>query len=826
MAIIGGKLLKDKRCARREALTYKMTKSFWALCIDSLVAFHQHKQADAVRLLAYAKLALGRDGISDDHLVKRQQYFEMLWSHIQGKRASQEKAGLAGESNAAINVLFVLPDSIDSSYGYSALNVAKRLARQNVNCAVAVPNADGASANSTALPVKSFIDIKKHGTGLPRGGRIDIIHVWTAQECVREFCVEIQKSCPAKLVIHLQNNEEYLTEKILGKPWKQLQAIPLSGIKKEQENRLFHPQHGHAWLNKADGFSLEIDTLKRFNLAGAPSVQFPPVVDENLFYPRPLNTVLRNKLGIPREHVVIVLPSTVQAANQDEIGMLYQAVESLNCLGIPTTLIRTGKNRDPRVVSAWPSSHVKDLGWVARKYLPDIMAAADLFVQPGVPGAYNDHRVPTKLLEYFAMGRPVILPHTNLGLKAVHGQEAYVLDKANTDGIVKAVSQIKADQTLCTRLTKGAVDFYLKHAAHHQCRDMQQLYRTVLSSDQKERSKQVQQVKDTGNDQSSIAAPSISPPVTDNGELKKLQYKIKKLELQKTELSERLLSMPSIDPLCISDPTFTWPVHDKEEFGIILFGHTRLDALSAVLESLGRQDALKDTEVWLDGFQGNHTLKLKIEKTIELIKKYPVKHLHKQAGNFGFRKMLILGLVEMCKKYRDILILEDDCFPTHDAVSEFRKELDLMREDKSIFSVYGHHFLSESEKETCPRFQGWGWATTSEKLMPILLQLIDCYSMTEDRYLKFVNLTLTSEIKARIDVTHPRQPSYTLEKFFAWDETLCLLTALNNQVHRPTKKRTIYNCGMGTGSTHFDENDMFRKPPFNLITPEEVWQYF
>lgn len=317
-----------------------------------------------------------------------------------------------------------------------------------------------------------------------------------------------------------------------------------------------------------------------------------------------------------------------------------------------------------------------------------------------------------------------------------------------------------------------------------------------------------------------------APAVANSEQTKKLLDKIKNLELDKSELGERLRSMPSIDPLCISDPAYTYPTQDKEDFGIIVFGHTRLDALGALLESLMRQDALKYTEVWLDGHQGNGMLKQKIQATIELVKKYPVKHLHTQTGNYGFRKMLILGLVEMSKKYRDILILEDDCFPTRDAVSEFRKELDLIRENKSIFSVYGHHFLVESEKETCARFQGWGWATTSEKLMPMLRQLIDCYSMPEERYLKFVARTLTPDIKARIDVTLPRQPSYVLERFFAWDETLCLLTALNNQVHRPTKKRTIYNCGMGKDTTHFSDTKMFRSPPFNLITPEEVWQYF
>ena len=188
--------------------------------------------------------------------------------------------------------------------------------------------------------------------------------------------------------------------------------------------------------------------------------------------------------------------------------------------------------------------------------------------------------------------------------------------------------------------------------------------------------------------------------------------------------------------------------------------------------------------------------------------------------------MILLGLSEMSCRYRDILVLEDDCFPTHHAVEIFRKDLDLVRDDPGIFSVYGHHFLVDSEQETCARFQGWGWATTSEKLRPILRQLMDCYSMPEERYLEFVKLALTAEMRKRIDVTPRRQPTHTLEKFFAWDETLCLLAALDNLVHRPTNERTIYNCGMGKDSTHFGVNKMFREPPFNLITPDEVWQHF
>jgi hypothetical protein len=173
-----------------------------------------------------------------------------------------------------------------------------------------------------------------------------------------------------------------------------------------------------------------------------------------------------------------------------------------------------------------------------------------------------------------------------------------------------------------------------------------------------------------------------------------------------------------------------------------------------------------------------------------------------------------------------MLLLEDDCFPTRNAVEIFREQLELISDDDSIFSVYGHPFLMSEERGYCNRFQGWGWATTSAKLAPYVDEMISLYSVPEPEYLDFVDRTLTPDLLERLDVTPPRQPSYVLRSFYAWDETLALLTARDNKRHKLTPQRTIYNCGIGQDASRFDGRDTFFKPPFNLIRPEEVWRYF
>lgn len=262
------------------------------------------------------------------------------------------------------------------------------------------------------------------------------------------------------------------------------------------------------------------------------------------------------------------------------------------------------------------------------------------------------------------------------------------------------------------------------------------------------------------------------------------------------------------------------------EFGILVFAHTRPLTLGDTLESLERQNALQYVDLWVDGYQGIVDLKHKVELTHRVADGYNVSVRRYHKGQLGFRKLMLLALQSAVKNYNHILFLEDDCFPTRSAVQTFRDELAQISADDSVFSVYGHPFLMAEDGGYCNRFQGWGWATTSQKLAPYVDEMISLYSISEPEYLDFVDQTLTPELMTLLDVTPPRQPSYTLRSFFAWDETLALLTARDGKRHKLTPQRTIYNCGIGNDASRFAGDDTFFNPPFNLIQPDEVWKYF
>lgn len=261
-------------------------------------------------------------------------------------------------------------------------------------------------------------------------------------------------------------------------------------------------------------------------------------------------------------------------------------------------------------------------------------------------------------------------------------------------------------------------------------------------------------------------------------------------------------------------------------FGIAVFAHTRHEFLRNTLESLSRQGALGMTHVFIDGDQGKVDVRARVETTIGVANEYPVKQIHTQRGGFGFRKMMLLAGKFMSDTYDRIVFLEDDCFPTRKAVEGFDRELRSIEHRDDIFSVYGHPFLVDGEGSSIGRFQGWGWATTAAKLKPVWEALEECYLMSEPQYLAFVADNLTPDLKQQIDVTPGRQPSDTIKKFFAWDETVCLITAMRGQRHKKTDDRLIFNCGAGAGSTHFSNIDFYRSPPFNMIAADEVWEHF
>lgn len=312
------------------------------------------------------------------------------------------------------NVLFVLYEDFHSNSAVHVHYFANNLIELGLDCVVSVPyNKQTVSAvgkNFEPLyKVTEYSEISRLNYFFDNRKPPDIVHVWTPREVIRQYCEELRQNYDFKLVIHLEDNEEYILERCLNKSFQELLALAHT---LELPNNLSHPLKYRQFMGTADGVTVIMEPLKQFVPTNTPSLTLWPGVNSEDFYPREKNLELLQRFDIPPDSLVFCYTGNVHAVNIAEVRSLYLAIALLNREGKPAILIRTGRDfcqflgEDDH----WARQYCRELGYVDRSLLPDILALADVLIQPGRVDKFNNYRFPSKLPEFFAMGKPVILP--------------------------------------------------------------------------------------------------------------------------------------------------------------------------------------------------------------------------------------------------------------------------------------------------------------------------------------------------------------------------------------------------------------------------------
>ena len=125
-------------------------------------------------------------------------------------------------------------------------------------------------------------------------------------------------------------------------------------------------------------------------------------------------------------------------------------------------LIRTGHDFKPEILSQdqlWVKKYIVNLGWLDRARVPEILALADVLIQPGTTDKFNDYRFPSKIPEFLAMGKPVIVPNTNIGKILTHQENALVLDTVDENSLPSIIQTIVEDRQLNHKLADNALKF-------------------------------------------------------------------------------------------------------------------------------------------------------------------------------------------------------------------------------------------------------------------------------------------------------------------------------------------------------------------------------
>ena len=288
-----------------------------------------------------------------------------------------------------------------------------------------------------------------------------IVVGWTPRERVRLMTMDAVRQLGVPYVIHLEDNEELLIESATGRSLAELQRLPLRQQDSLVPIDLIHPTHHREFLDGAAGITVITEALDEFNTAGRPHRVVRPGIDLERFRPD-LEPKPRAELGLAPEDFVLVYHGTIHYANQHEMLSLYLAVKLLQRRGHRVRLVRLGHSEfggpDPRAFRALGDG-VIELGPIAWREIPAYLAVADAYVQPGPPDDFNRYRLPSKLPEFLAMGRPVILPHCNIGNDLAHGEDALLLEQGNAMEIVAHIEKLLTDRELAGRLGAGARRF-------------------------------------------------------------------------------------------------------------------------------------------------------------------------------------------------------------------------------------------------------------------------------------------------------------------------------------------------------------------------------
>jgi glycosyltransferase involved in cell wall biosynthesis len=362
------------------------------------------------------------------------------------------------------NILFALYHDFSANSAVHVHNFANQLAALGHSCAVAIPDDTerGAGLGEQNYSIHRFDQLDgEWSRAFPNGGSPEIVHAWTPRENVRLFCEKLAGFCSYALFVHLEDNEELILEVNLGSSFEELAASRSAEI----PNNLSHPRHYRGFIASAAGVTMIMDRLERFVPSETPQLILWPGADDRFFFPRTRDPQLLEQLGIAAGTVVLCYTGNVHSANARDVRSLYLAAAILDREGTPARLIRTGRDFCSFLGpdEGWAYKNSIEFGQVPYHEIPALLSLADVLIQPGADNAFNEFRLPGKLPEFFAMGRPVIVPRTNIGRFVRHGEEAWVLDKVDALGIVDAMLELRRNKTLNERLAAGALAFAREH---------------------------------------------------------------------------------------------------------------------------------------------------------------------------------------------------------------------------------------------------------------------------------------------------------------------------------------------------------------------------
>lgn len=367
-----------------------------------------------------------------------------------------------------MNLIIVSHCDFDGNSALHALAFATLAHAAGVDAVLAVPN-DPGSVRAVAEPahaVVSYQEVLEGRMGFADGRAVDLIHSFTPREHVRRFTEALVAAHACRYVVHLEDNEWAVLGDHVGLEMDGVDQVPTTLVDAIVPTYRMHPRHGPEFIRSAAAATLVIERLVEHIPESMARRVIWPGFDES-FRTLPATSDARERLGLPRAGLVVGYSGNVHHSNVHEVRSLYLAVRALRERGLDVFLLRTGWDQvEPGWVSdVTPGDGLRELGFVDRGEMPHVLAAADLHVQPGGSGRFNDYRFPSKLPDCLVSGKPVATGKTNIGLHLADAVNGYLMDSGDALEIAEVIEAVLASPARANAIGAAGRGFALRSLA-------------------------------------------------------------------------------------------------------------------------------------------------------------------------------------------------------------------------------------------------------------------------------------------------------------------------------------------------------------------------
>lgn len=322
----------------------------------------------------------------------------------------------------------------------------------------------------------------------PDGRPADILHAWTPREGVRRFVTSYLAARPTPWIVYLEDNEGWIARSALSRVGLREEVLlqhTEEVISTWTPDGLPHPLRYESFIGLADAAVVIQEKLTADVPPWVPCATVMPGVDLELFSPRPGDPQLRKRYGAADGERIVVYPGGLNDFTRPGLEAVCRAVGIINRRGTACRLLRSGpvaldflERLPPEAAAA-----VSDLGPLSREEIPGLLALADVFVQPGKHDPFEDLRLPGKLPELLAAGRPVVLPDTNIASLLRDGVDAVFHRTGSPEEIAEKCLALFADPDRARSIGEAGRRFAQTHFdPEAQAARLEAVYRTACDA--------------------------------------------------------------------------------------------------------------------------------------------------------------------------------------------------------------------------------------------------------------------------------------------------------------------------------------------------------